>query len=643
MYYAERTSSVQTSAFQPVYTELSSQIMMLTQSLCGVLMSTRTLTLMSRTNIIQHLCRFSILSNKVKYLSTKHLKSHTFNNEHKKTLIPWNVLRLLQQTETKINGPDLTYAMNTLLKLYEQKKLPEGFHEQAFFKNLCDLMRSSMDILEMPEALQILCILNKIGVPSSSKIISSLLQHMDSLIMTSSIKHYKDLLRIIMKMIPTPTTMAIIKSLDRKFMIKVSKDFDPSDLDFLSNVLEYKIISLTDTRILTVIIEALHHNSFEIATLSNAMSLIKSFASMDNHPSGWLEVLRKVQNVLINNAQQMSNRQILSLLRGVYSKMDEKRIGVFYNKILFDKIAQKIIANDANFNTSVDCLFYFNKVKHVHKDLLSYIAAKFYEEKRNVQKDNLRQLVLITGLAYLKYKPIFWKEICESLQSKNLLSCNFETLIICSLHLACLDSYNLWILNRIFKIENFPNKHQFLCWTFLRLCQKLNMIPNYDGPMPSEKHTTMFEKLQLKANDAFLSSLEQGMGGAMYVKKNLKTKLYHHIDAIVAFRKGGYPIAINDSNNNDACAINANIEYLEDQTTPTNSQLFVILYTLPSWYCRNSLELLGTYVDYIESIKSLTSNVIIVNGKTWQELPEKSRVLFLMNEINSKKINEETW
>lgn len=325
-----------------------------THSLFGVLMSTRTLALVSRTNIIQHFCRFPILNgklfkfsnyylfdnifilspDKVKYLSTNYLKGHTLNNEYENTSIPWNVQRLLQQTEAKIHGSDMTYAMNTLLKLYEHEKLEKGVHEQAFFKNLCDLIRSNMDKLQMLEALQILFILNKLGVPSSSKIISSLLQHMDSLLMTSSIKHYKNLLQTIMKMIPTPTTKAIIKSLNKKFMIKVSKDFDPNDLDFLSNALEYTNNNLTDTRISTVIIEALRHNNFETATLSDAISLIKSLASMNDYPSsGWLEILHKVQNILINNAQQMSISQILSILRGVYNKIDDKRYD--YKLILF--------------------------------------------------------------------------------------------------------------------------------------------------------------------------------------------------------------------------------------------------------------------------------------------------------------------
>ena len=262
-----------------------------------------------------------------------------------------------------------------------------------------------------------------------------------------------------------------------------------------------------------------------------------------------------------------------------------------------DNCIEIAISNDISLKNGAWLTHWCNKIRHINKRLLNFVCAKFYQEvileKKNARFLTEQLLSLMTGLAYANHKPLFWEDFCKQFQKKEMLKYDEETLIIWSMHMACLNYYDPIILDKIFTSQyNFCN-NKFLHWTFLKLWQKLKTIGNYEGPELSQEKIATFEELNKKNTYMLLSSLEQALGGSMYLKTDLRSKLHHNIgkklynitnvlcktffsinflDYVVAFRNGGYPIAIKDLEENTTSR--ENITYIENLEVPPNCEMY---------------------------------------------------------------------
>ncbi|XP_058790550.1 uncharacterized protein LOC131663857 isoform X2 [Phymastichus coffea] len=537
---------------------------------------------------------------------------------------------------------DIIKALVQLVKLCKQQSCsPDKVVHEDFFKNLCDLINSQSDNMTLPDTVQIIKLLHKLRLHNSSKTLSYLLQHLDTLVNQASLADYNKILSVIMQMPSVPLAQAIKTRLIQKFLFKISTGFDGNNFEFLTEAFRFACFNIQDKKILNIITHAIKNSNFDIQSPYNILSLLKTLNVSNHYSMEFEEILIKAQNALIVNIDQCNSKDISIMLSMSARKEKFSRLKQFYNKTLYDKIIQKLISAECNLSEGIDCLNAIISVKHTSKELLDYLSGKIYVEKE-IDRNTIKSYVsfsMLEGFANLKYKPIWWETFEDLFRNIDFNKYNMETLLYRAYHMACLDYYQPELLEILFKRSfNFRGRYT-THHTFLRLYQKLKTVPGYTGPLPSQLQIQSFETLTRTVTAyPIYTNLKEALGGAEYVKTNVRTKLYHQIDHVIAIQPGGDPFAINSIKKQES-AENYNslsMEYLEDLNIPENCQVIAVICVPTKWYARNTDQILGTFATYIETLETLSCQVITISDSIWQSLPKDSRTAFLMDAIKSK-------
>ena len=189
------------------------------------------------------------------------------------------------------------------------------------------------------------------------------------------------------------------------------------------------------------------------------------------------------------------------------------------------------------FEVGISILNTLNSMNHLNKEIVNYLSAKFYEMTTITQKPIPNELsnlcILLEGLAFQKHKPIFWDELKVRFSDPRFLKFGTKMLYEMAFYLAILDFYNVDILKKIFK-SDVDISHDFhILETFCNLWQKLQTIPNYSGPLPSETQLKSLRMLSINKESTEVSNLfEKLLGGPEYLKRKVWTKYYHRIGKI---------------------------------------------------------------------------------------------------------------
>ncbi|XP_011496562.1 PREDICTED: uncharacterized protein LOC105361154, partial [Ceratosolen solmsi marchali] len=478
--------------------------------------------------------------------------------------------------------------------------------------------------LEIPIIINVLQTLIDYKMPYIQKLIEIILKFIKNQLINLTPKDYQELTDINSKIQSNTLRQFVQKDLLQKFNLKISMDLDRNNLDFvISAFMNHK----NDLEKLKLALEAVKNCNLQNASLNTILNLITAMSYVPHFPKNYCSILNKLQIYLIENIHQIKTNDILFLLHNMVFAADNNKNEEFYNEALFNKCAEVITSRDVTSSIAAACLNSFIRIRHMQKHLLDYTCSRYFIEKNNGVrfKEEFVLSSLINAYAQYNLKDVYlqkliknYEEIIKLIKSKKILDS--------ALNFAVFEYYNASLLTNIFSNEEYY--FNVAGRKFLNLWQKLKTTPNYNGPEPSEKCIKKFTIWHTKYNFELFPYLEKGLGGSIYIKKNLKTKLYHQIEYITMFRNGGYPIAINNIEDK-------NIEYIEDLQVPNNSKI-VLIFEIPNyWYFQNSNIIIGKYSMYIDVIKSLSVEVIPINLNNWKTLTENEKIPYLMKEIHS--------
>lgn len=229
-------------------------------------------------------------------------------------------------SDPNLNSSDIVNSLKKLVQLCRQESLPpKQVVYDDFFENLCDLIKSQANSLSLSEALQILDCLCELKVDSSTESISCLLDRINSLLNDASFCDYNKVMQIIQKLPSLPTAQAMKTRLVKKFIYKVSSEFDRDNFEFLVGAFRFACLNIHDREILTVIINALGNAHFESQSPSSILSLMETLNSSTNYLSEWDTILLKAQNALIVNIPKIENSEISRTLKMSSIKINDNR------------------------------------------------------------------------------------------------------------------------------------------------------------------------------------------------------------------------------------------------------------------------------------------------------------------------------
>ncbi|XP_018569401.1 uncharacterized protein LOC108909516 isoform X2 [Anoplophora glabripennis] len=98
-------------------------------------------------------------------------------------------------------------------------------------------------------------------------------------------------------------------------------------------------------------------------------------------------------------------------------------------------------------------------------------------------------------------------------------------------------------------------------------------------------------------------------------------------DHAILFRKGGYPMAVNNKEG---------VKFIEDIEVQADNELLLILALRPIQYTINTKVLRGTTTLAIKTLEHDGHSVLPVNLEIWESLNDFEKIPYLMQHIKNK-------
>ncbi|XP_054154272.1 uncharacterized protein LOC128952843 [Oppia nitens] len=345
----------------------------------------------------------------------------------------------------------------------------------------------------------------------------------------------------------------------------------------------------------------------------------------------------------------------------IISLITHKRQRDFYHKGLYEMVANLIIQKPTEFHISkaTAVLNTLTSHYHIHYGLLDFVAKKIALRDPELIDSKKASFTNILGSFALpaNYRP---NESNSDDIYKIILSTNHINL--CkekTQHLLFKMLKNLAILNYYPKqeITEWFNNHfksaisgstviglridflQSIRYLYQGLCLEAN-LENMDYLKHSLKaYVDELVEFEIKEVENVIKSetlefaLTQGLGGKQFFANNLFTGFGHHIDYVLAMRKGGYPININTNDEK--------ISHITQLNLPSDAKIYGILLLDFKDYCREPAIKKGDTDFKIRTLKKCGVNPIIIKLENWELLSEVEKVPYIMREINENSKLEE--
>ncbi|KAK0182914.1 hypothetical protein PV327_000999 [Microctonus hyperodae] len=539
------------------------------------------------------------------------------------------VFRFLENNK-KMDGLEALEVLTKLFEIEKQEKFKKSSIAQTReFAMLCHILKTNIRQLSGENAVQALKILNYFRVPTSTVIVQMILQVIRNSMNSLSIERILFLIFLLSKCQKTPLVEALSIALPIVLESCIESQLDSESVDTSTQLLQHLVNQRYQSKSISTIINVLNDSDVSLFTTNHAIKLLTNISKL-NPDLAVTELLKKCQQIMINSMKDMTMNDLKSIhkiLTENYRNSDD----LFYNENFFEAFSTAVILKDMGFCFAVDTLARFNEFRYANNALLDYIAGKCFEcENDSKMFDNKSTTVLLRAIANSGYKPVFWETMKAMMMNENLLGIPHEQMIKISIYLALLDCYWPALLEKMFTADYTKNQlsaklqKKFL---FMYNIVKQN-YPEYTGPWPSDNLIQMFESSSNNPPNCVLkSALECALGGQEYVMTNIKLNMSYYIDNVIMLKKGGLPIAINNSDE----AMPSTIEELRP---PENCQVILFIRIPRHGYVRNTKRITGLWSLLIQTLKNQTNYTIIpIKGEMWDKISERDQVKYLSEAI----------
>ncbi|KAK0090776.1 hypothetical protein PV325_003796 [Microctonus aethiopoides] len=530
------------------------------------------------------------------------------------------IFQYIKENNKNMNGLEALEIMTKLFILEKTKQIHNNSVAQTKeFSMLCSILKSNIRQLSEANALQALKVLNYFQVPASTVIVQMVLQIIRNSINNLSIEQILFLIFLLSKCQKTPLSEALSIALPIVLESCIKSQIDFDNIDTLTNLLQHLVKRPNKCESLSTILNALNNKDISLFTTNQAKVLLASIANLNPHIAV-TELLKKCQQVLTNSMSDMKQYDLKSIQR-ILTENYRNSDDLFYNENFLDAYATAVISKDMGFDFAVETLARCNEFHYTHDALLEYVTAKCCECQNEANMiDNRTCFILLRAISNSDYKQVLWETVKTIVMNERLLEVSRGQLINISIYLASLDCYWPELLAKIFTADYIKKplsaklKKKFL---FIYSIVKTS-YPEYTGPWPSDNLIQMFVSSSSPSpyndtNFPLKSALECVIG-----------------DHAIIMRKGGFPIAVNNSDE-------ATPSTIEELQPPENSQV-ILLIRIPDYgYIRNTQRLTGFWSLFTQTLKTETNYTIIpINGTMWEKMTEHDQVKYLSQEIRLK-------
>lgn len=242
------------------------------------------------------------------------LKRNNYAPDDIKIYKPMEILEKAATNYTYMTVHDVVFTMSTLFDASKDVKDAQIIRNHVGFIRLCKILNKDIRIMKTHDIIEILKILIYFKLPSHSMLIQSLLQMIRTTINEMSLQNIMFLNFLLKKMDSTPLRDALLIALPLVFEAQLPTKLDSENIVNLIWSLRYvNENNINNAVIKDIIFKSLcqYENDLDVQT---ACSIFYNLCSIYVLPPTAFEVLFKVQKILIANAKQLNNEEIIKIL-----------------------------------------------------------------------------------------------------------------------------------------------------------------------------------------------------------------------------------------------------------------------------------------------------------------------------------------
>ncbi|KAB0800557.1 hypothetical protein PPYR_06297 [Photinus pyralis] len=554
-----------------------------------------------------------------------------------------NVLEIVKDHYNIMNSKQVMQALRSIYLL--QKQGSQDLSTQQIMKNpsferLCHKLKSQAGLIELNETIEALKVVSYVGVSSTSTIVQVLLQLLRHNINDLSLHHIIFLDFLLRQFKSSPLVEALLIALPIVFDVNLPVKIETRNVTYLVEYLQYVSKKRVSEKCISLIVNNLktHCQDGSVLEPKLAKSIIWSICDMEDNEF-FEPLLKDALNAMLFNIDAFDWRDLETTLSKLATKYSPQ-YPFYYDEVFYDTCASYVIDKDLGFQEALYTLRKMLKPNHSNEKLLSYLSQKCHEDPHLLLKAPPMTIFTVAiSISLTEFRPIHWETMKNALAETTCFQ-DYKKPDILWMKLAAalcsLDVYKFDVLDKCFSdsyLESMiKQRNIFDFGNFILVCQAINAFqPNYAHLLPSTNIiNNIFAQINHNENYPLEVPLIKGLGGEVYVKTGVTSKLAHHIDHVVVLRKGGYPISLPQ----DA-------KHLEDITVAPDSQIVLILVLGPSHYTINNKKLKASTALMIKTLEAKNYTVIPFSLEVWEGLADFEKVPYLMQEIKSSIENEQ--
>ena len=243
---------------------------------------------------------------------------------------PTKVLLYLENNQKYLNGNHIIVALKSFFKIYKQlsseksKNEANNWTKQTTFQELCTFIKSNINKLSGPQAIDVLDVLTRMKIDTSSIITRSVLKYILQVMNELSVEDFKLLSSVVQRLPPTYLVRQVKLISSQKCVLKLPSALESEEIGPLSNALYFLAINIRNRNLLEQVLDKLHNYKKEI-TLTIAIDIMESICNLNYSSTKTFDVFFKAQNKILENLEKLSQSQINYILRLITDKLKASR------------------------------------------------------------------------------------------------------------------------------------------------------------------------------------------------------------------------------------------------------------------------------------------------------------------------------
>ncbi|CAH0395361.1 unnamed protein product [Bemisia tabaci] len=564
-----------------------------------------------------------------------------------------DILSLVRRHLSVMNASHKSHAILALFKKYKNNLTSlskEEIVQQTEFKNLCNASVSHLRLMELSDQINWLKCLSYFRVPANTRIMQVLLNLISKQVNHLSIQEIVYIDFLLSHQDKCPLVDALQIALPIVFEVKVEREMDSSNLEYLRECLQYASSKSVSKSCFNFLVSLLSAYDRDIPP-KVAASILRSLCAWPEHQKAHAILLLRVMDITAVSAHEFDISAIIGLLSGVLKKAEQHE--AYRHAIFIDEFIKQMpnVSSRVLWQTAITLFTKLTKVDFSSPSMADFMCRKIEENAEAFLNTGLgAEMKVIHSLSrYSNLKPKSWDAIETMVLDKFRKHLNDDTLYwpkIC-LYLAILDCWPAEIYlkaadENVLKIfgpkEEADNRTKKSYQTLIDLHQAVHLL--YPGNLDWSLPKPIFEKASASVLADLQSSVEplppllpalaKGLGGQEYIHNNVLTQHLHFIDHVIIMRKGGYPTAVPSNSSKHK------LTYLQDISVPSESLIVGVLAIKPSLCSFNGQVMSGEKALYIRTLEAMGIAVVPVFLSKWDSLLEHEKIPYLMQLLRNK-------